>query len=113
MSGEQRKPFVQKYWGNPDPHFRFGPYADTFAEFEARVLTFMDDMDNLTDGTVVFGHGIWLGLFHWLLAGNRARDTEEMRAFRAFQLALPMPNCAIFTLTDLLLGLQSGEQVSP
>jgi hypothetical protein len=59
----------------------------------------MDQMESLPSGTVVFGHGIWFGLLHWLLLGYRVRDGREMRAFRRFQQGLPMPNCAVFTLS--------------
>ena len=72
--------------------------ADTFAEFEARVRSFMVNMETMPDGTVVFGHGIWFGLLHWLSLGYRVSDAGEMRAFRRFQQALPMPNCATFVL---------------
>jgi broad specificity phosphatase PhoE len=100
LNGDQRKPFVKDYWDDSDPHRRLGQNADTFAEFEARVRSFMGNMGALPDGTVVFGHGIWFGLFHWLLLGYRVRDADEMRAFRRFQQALPMPNCATFSLTQ-------------
>ena len=99
MDGAQRKPFVKDYWDNPDPHRRLGKNADTFAEFEARVRSFMVNMETMQEGTVVFGHGIWFGLLHWLSLGYRVSDTGEMRSFRRFQQALPMPNCATFTLT--------------
>lgn len=99
LNGDQRKPFVQDYWDAPDPHRRLGQNADTFAEFEARVRTFMANMESMSDGTVVFGHGIWFGLLHWLSLGYRVSDAGEMRAFRRFQQALPMPNCATFSLT--------------
>jgi len=32
LNGEQRKPFVKKYWDDPDPDRRFGEKADTFAD---------------------------------------------------------------------------------
>lgn len=98
LNGAQRKPFVKEYWANPDPLRRLGENADTFAEFEARVQTFIDTMDGLPDAAVIFGHGIWFGMLHWLLLGYRVRDAAEMCAFRRFQQALPMPNCAVFTL---------------
>lgn len=99
LNGDQRKPFVKNYWDDPDPHRRLGQNADTFVEFEARVRSFMANMEAMPDGVVVFGHGIWFGLLNWLSLGYRVRDASEMRAFRRFQQALPMPNCATFTLT--------------
>jgi len=99
MDGPQRRLFVRDYWDRPDPHRRWGAKADTFVEFEARVRDFVDELDRIADSTVIFGHGIWLGMLHWLLLGNRVHDADDMRAFRRFQVALPMPNCAVFRLS--------------
>jgi len=101
LDGEQRKPFVKAYWDDPDPHRRHGAESDTFAEFAARVGEFLEQMDTLPDGTVIFGHGIWFALLLWRLLGYRVIDTADMRAFRRFQLGLPMPNCAVFTLVGV------------
>ncbi len=99
MDGPQRRLFVRDYWDNPDPHRRWGEKADTFAEFEARVRGFTGELDRLAESTVIFGHGIWLAMLHWLLLGKRVRDADDMRAFQRFRLELPMPNCATFRLT--------------
>jgi broad specificity phosphatase PhoE len=96
LDGAQRKPFVQAYWADPDLHRRLGERADTFAEFVERVRRFQGRMDTLADGTVIFGHGIWLAMLQWHLEGQGVTDTAGMRAFREFQLQLPMPNCAVF-----------------
>jgi alpha-ribazole phosphatase len=101
LDGSQRKPFVKDYWDNPDPHRRLGVNADTFAEFEARVSSFMEDMEESPDSTVIFGHGIWFGLLLWRLLGYSANDADNMRSFRRFQLSLPMPNCAVFNLAHI------------
>lgn len=47
--------------------------------------------------TITFGrgHGIWFALLLWHLLGYSAANAEEMRAFRRFQQALPMRNCAV------------------
>ena len=99
LDGPQRKPFVKAYWDDPDPNVRLGEAAETFAEFEDRVLRFRDQMDQLPDGAVLFGHGIWMGLLFWQLLGQRGRDGAAMREFRNFQLQLPMPNCAVFAVS--------------
>ena len=104
LDGSQRKPFEKVYWDDCDPQRRNGVKADTFAEFDARVVAFMDDMANLPDSTVIFGHGIWFGLLLWRLLGYTADDAAGMRAFRHFQLGFPMPNCAAFTLTQIECG---------
>lgn len=99
LTGAERKPFVQSYWDDADPDRRLGVQADTFAEFESRVNAFMADMEELPDSAVIFGHGIWFGLLLWRFLGYRATDTQGIRAFRRFQLGLPMPNCATFSLS--------------
>ncbi|MGH8447583.1 MAG: histidine phosphatase family protein [Solimonas sp.] len=99
LSGEQRKPFVEAYWADPDPERRLGPDADTFLEFHGRVREFAGAMSKLPDVTVVFGHGIWFGLLLWHLLGYNAGDAQDMRSFRRFQQGLPMPNCALFHIT--------------
>lgn len=101
LDGPQRRLFVRDYWNNPDPYRRWGATADTFIEFEARVRGFVDELDRIADLTVVFGHGIWLGMLHWLLLGNRVRTADEMLAFHHFQLALPIPNCAVFCVSHI------------
>ena len=98
LDGPRRKPFIMAYWNDPDPDRRLGREADTFAEFQARVRSFLTSMDGLPHGTFIFGHGIWIGLLMWLLRGHEVDDGDGMRAFRRFQQALPMPNCATFTL---------------
>src|ERR1700719_913525 len=67
LDGAQRKPYVKAYSAEPDLHRRLGENADTFAEFIERVRRFQIRMDTLTDGAVIFGHGIWLALLSWLL----------------------------------------------
>jgi broad specificity phosphatase PhoE len=98
LDGQQRKPFVKAYWDDPDPLRRLGECADTFAEFDARVSAFLVEMDRLPDRAVICGHGIWFGLLLWRIQGNDVNDAAGMHAFRRFQQALPMPNCAVFTL---------------
>lgn len=98
LTGEQRKPHVADYWANPDPNRRNGPGADTFTEFLGRVRAFESQLLHLPTGTVIFGHGIWFGLYLWRLLGFSTEDAESMTRFRRFQLGLPMPNCAVFKL---------------
>jgi alpha-ribazole phosphatase len=100
LTGDQRKPFVKEYWDAPDPHRRLGKNADTFAEFEQRVIAFLATMETLPDHSVIFGHGIWFGLLLWRMLGYDASTAETMRSFRRFQQSLPMPNCAGFTLVQ-------------
>lgn len=52
----------------------------------------------LPDTTVVFGHGIWLIMLHWLLAEHPAEPPADMQAFQRYRLDFAMPNCAAFSL---------------
>jgi alpha-ribazole phosphatase len=98
MNGSERKVAVKPYWDDPCPDRRMGEGADTFREFEARVAAFQARMSDLPDGTVIFGHGIWFGLLAWRLLGYTVNDSTALRAFRRFQVGLPMPNCAMHQL---------------
>lgn len=98
MDGAQRKPFMIEYWREPSMTKRMGSDADTFAEFVQRVTTFAQGINALPDGTVIFGHGIWIGLLVWQALGFSCSDDVGMKAFRRFQLGLPMPNCAVYRL---------------
>jgi alpha-ribazole phosphatase len=101
MNGSERKEAVKPYWEAPCPDRRMGNDADTFREFDARVAEFEAGMAALPHGTVIFGHGIWFGLLLWRLLGYSVIDSNSLRAFRRFQLGLPMPNCAIYYLTQI------------
>jgi broad specificity phosphatase PhoE len=102
MDGTQRRQFVSDYWDNPDPHRRWGADADTFIEFTERVRGFIAQLDELADSSVIFGHGIWLIMLHWLLHGNEARTGSDMAAFQRYRQAFQMPNCAVFRLKRLI-----------
>lgn len=104
MNGEQRRPIADAYWQLGDPTTRMGEQADTFHEFEQRVADFILELDTLPDKTLLFGHGIWFGMLTWKLLGFDARDSQCMKAFRRFQLGLPMPNCAVYRLESLKPG---------
>lgn len=96
MNGTQRKPFMDEFWRIPSLHKRMGNQADTFNEFALRVMAFAKSMDSLPDNTVVFSHGIWMGLLAWWAIGFECCNDEDMKSFRRFQIGLPMPNCAVY-----------------
>ena len=98
MNGPQRRLFVRDYWDSPDPNRRWGEQADTFAEFVERVQSFTAQLAELADGSVIFGHGIWLIMLHWLTQEHQARTAADMLAFQRYRQAFAMPNCAIFKL---------------
>lgn len=93
MSGAQRRPIADAYWADADPGRRMGANAETFAEFHTRVRLGIDTLRTIEDGSVVFGHGIWLGLAYWMTERNMASTPDDMRAFRVYQSGIPLPNC--------------------
>ena len=98
MNGEQRRPLAQAYWQRADVNECTGRGADSFAQFSERVARFLQQWDALPDGSLLFGHGIWIGLLAWRLLGFQAACSADMTAFRRFQTALPMPNAAVWRL---------------
>ena len=101
MTGVERGPIAAAYWQRAEPTWRAGPRAETFAELDARVTAFKAEMASLPEDTVVFGHGMWTALLIWKLLGFSAADSVGMRAFRRFQVGLPMPNCAVYSIEQL------------
>jgi len=102
MNGEQRRPIADAYWKEANPNKRMGIDAETFIEFEKRVSDFLPELQGLPDGTVLFGHGIWLSMLIWKQLGFSASDSFGMTSFRKFQAGLPMLNCAVFHVTQTI-----------
>ena len=113
LSPGERKPLAQAYWQRGDVDERVGQGADSFADFDTRLEAFLQQWHQLPDGSLLFGHGIWIALLAWKLLGFQVASPADMAAFRAFQTALPMPNTAVWALSgscreDLWLVFQSG-----
>ena len=70
----------------------------------ARVAEFTAELPDLPGESVIFGHGIWFGMLCWKLRELGADDSHDMKAFRRFQAAMRMPNCAVYTLTGSPTG---------
>lgn len=104
MYGEQRRPIADAYWKQSNPDKRMGINAETFTEFDQRVTDFLPQLQLLPTGSVLFGHGMWIGMLVWKLLGFRARDSTGMKAFRRFQLGLPMPNGAVYRFEECPAG---------
>lgn len=98
MIGSQRRPIADAFWSNGDVKKRMGVEADTFVEFSERVNGFIAGMSQLSNNTVLFGHGIWFGMLLWKLMGFAANDQQGMIGFRRFQNGLPISNCIIYRL---------------
>lgn len=109
MTGAECRPVADAYWARADVNERMGERAETFAEFAARVQDFRArQMPALPAGTLVFGHGMWMAMLMWQCMGFSWGDAQAMRAFRRFQLGLPVPNGAAYVFTRVLARAGSG-----
>ena len=105
MDQVQRRPVADAFWQQADPDKRMGDQAETFREFAGRVSSFLADrLPSLPDGTVCFGHGIWIGMAAWQLLGFSVLDGDAMRQFRRFQFGLPLANGVVYRLVELAPG---------
>ena len=94
LNGEQRKLITDKYWSDADPNRVMGQTAESFFQFGLRVHQFLDYMlHDLPDKTVIFGHGMWFAMLNWKILGFNSYDVWSMRAFRCYQIGMPMLNC--------------------
>ena len=98
MDGTARRPLADAYWQRADPLECTGAGADSFAAFNQRLSAFLAHYPQLEDGSLLFGHGIWIGLLAWRLLAFSAETAADMAAFRRFQTGLPMPNTAVWQL---------------
>lgn len=115
MVGAERSAVAANYWQTADPDWRTGAEVETFHEFAARVAEFRAQwLPQLPDRTVVFGHGIWIGMLCWQQWGFAWQGEAGMRTFKRFQLGWPMPNGATYHLRRMGDGpwaVQADEAV--
>jgi broad specificity phosphatase PhoE len=98
----EREAVVARYWLESDPDRRSGPAAETFREFHERVARVRTQfLPTLGDGTIIFGHGMWMALLFWQILGFEQIDHVGMTLFRRFQLGFPTPNTAVYGVTHL------------
>jgi alpha-ribazole phosphatase len=101
----EREAVLARYWLNADPDARTGPHGETYREFNERVARMRTDfLPALPDGTVLFGHGLWMALLFWQLWGFEQVDQAAMTQFRRCQLGLPTPNAVVYAITQLAPG---------
>lgn len=105
MDQVQRRPIADAHWADGDPDKQLGIQAESFRGFHGRVHRFLDEVaPTLPNGTVCFGHGIWIGMAAWQLLGFTSVDSQTMRQFRRFQSGLPLPNGVVYQLVELAPG---------
>jgi alpha-ribazole phosphatase len=101
----ERNAAVVRFWETAEPDHRMGPTAETFREFHERIARVRTHwLPNLADGTVIFGHGMWMALLFWQMWGFERNDHAAMIRFRRFQLGFPMPNAALYNVTSVAAG---------
>lgn len=69
MLGNERAILAKQYWQTAHIDFKDGNDADSFAEFQQRVATFLNRLDDFEHNSFFFGHGIWIGMLAWQLLG--------------------------------------------
>ena len=72
--------------------------ADSFAMFAARVDDFLGLADTLPNHSLLFTHGIWIGMLAWKLLGFEVKTGQDMQQFRQFQTAMNMKNTVVYRL---------------
>jgi broad specificity phosphatase PhoE len=97
---EERESVVAGYWMKCDPDHRSGPAAETFREIHERVARARREfLSGLPDGSIIFGHGMWMALLFWQIWGFASVDRIGMAQFRQFQLGFPTPNAGVYCLS--------------
>jgi broad specificity phosphatase PhoE len=95
----QRKPLLDAYWEQAEVDARHGEGAETFRQFSQRVTQALNCFADYPHHSLIVGHGTWFARLWWHCLGFKQVDSVMMRAFRQFHLGVPMPNCALFSLT--------------
>lgn len=92
-----RQEAVKAYWQNADPTYIDGPESESFEQFIDRVRDFKERLEATELNTIaIFSHEQFISAFLWLLEKDKVTPTShEMREFRAYLLAHPIPNGAI------------------
>ena len=98
VSVDERRRMAQAYWALGDVHHQDGPTADSFAMFAARVDEFLGMASTLPNDSLLFTHGIWLGMLAWKLLGVDVKTRPDMQQFRQFQTAMNMKNTVVYRL---------------
>lgn len=98
---EQRRPWAALFWDAADTLAVDGLEAESFAAFMWRVSAALDRLAGLPLASVaLFGHGQHMQAVRWSISSQPlVIDGDAMRAFRAFDLAHPIANCAGFQAT--------------
>lgn len=99
-TAEQRRVWVEDYWGEADPGRCDGEGAESFSEFIARVDTTVARLARFAgepDCTVfLFGHGQFINAMRWRRSSSGGG--QWMSGFRDFDLRNPVAHCEVLEL---------------
>jgi probable phosphoglycerate mutase len=92
-----RQETVKAYWQIADPTYIDSSGSESFEQFIHRVRAFKARLESTEPSTVaVFSHEQFISAFLWLLQRGEVTPTsEEMRDYRDYLLANPIPNGGI------------------
>ena len=111
-TAKQRRPAVDEYWKKADPRFRDGEGAESFADFLGRVETTLTWLNTSNVGPVfLVGHELFIRAVMWrCLAPSLDVAVDTMAAFRAWQMAAPLP---YVSMTRVVCNATGEVIVSP
>jgi broad specificity phosphatase PhoE len=100
LTGEERLPLSAAYWDEADPDARKGETGQTYNEFCAQVAGFIPTLFTLENNSAIVGHGLWITQLMWqsLGFGSRVSNSQSMKAFMKFHMALGVGNTQKFNL---------------
>ncbi len=105
----ERRPRVDAFWARADPHHVDGEGAESFCALLDRVEALFASLGEAGgEFVVVYTHGLFMRLVIWsLVFGRVPRAGEGMRRFRAFAVAVTVPNACVVRLYEQAPGLWS------
>ena len=100
LTGEERLPLAIAYWEEADPDARRGETGQTYNEFCAQVEDFIPTLFTLENNSAIVGHGLWITQLMWQILGfgSRVSDSQSMKAYMKFHMALHVGNTQKFNL---------------
>ena len=94
-----RKPRIDAYWANMDPHYVDGAGAESFSTLLGRARAFLEGLTELENElTVVVSHGQFMQAAKLMAMRPDLSDLTAMSLFIDRQLRRPFANCERLTL---------------
>lgn len=115
----QRRPWVEAYWQQADPHYVDGDGAESFIALLTRVRGLLLELQHSdAERVALFGHGQFMQALRWHLDHAVPLHAEhwqperigheQMRVFRHYDLTHPIANATGFACRWSLAGWRLG-----